>query len=117
MHNGLSTFRRMSGVAGLAVLFAATAQAADKPPPEPATGLEKATTSGKRTAVFAGGCFWCTEAVFEELSGVDKVVSGYAGGTAQTAKYDVVSAGKTDHAEVIEITYDPSKISFGHLLK
>jgi peptide-methionine (S)-S-oxide reductase len=48
---------------------------------------------------------------------VDKVVSGYAGGTAQTAKYDVVSAGKTDHAEVIEITYDPSKVSFGHLLK
>lgn len=83
--------------------------------PDPATD-EKAS-GGKRTAVFAGGCFWCTEAVFEELAGIDKVVSGYAGGTAQTAKYDVVSAGKTDHAEVIEITYDPTKVTYGQLLK
>jgi peptide-methionine (S)-S-oxide reductase len=117
MHKGLSTLRHLTGVAGLAVLLTFTAQGADKSLPDPATGLEKTATSSKKTAVFAGGCFWCTEVVFEELAGVDKVVSGYAGGTAQTAKYDVVSAGKTDHAEVIEITYDPSKISYGHLLK
>jgi peptide-methionine (S)-S-oxide reductase len=75
------------------------------------------TASGKQTAVLAGGCFWCTEAVFEPLLGVEKVVSGYAGGDARGARYDMVSAGKTNHAEVIEITYDPAKISYGTLLK
>jgi len=73
--------------------------------------------SGVRKAVLAGGCFWCTEAVFEQLKGVKSVVSGYAGGRAQTARYDVVSSGRTDHAEAIEITYDPAKISYGKLLK
>lgn len=83
--------------------------------PGPTADLSKST--GKHTAVFAGGCFWCTEAVFEQLSGVEKVVSGYAGGDAATAKYEVVGAGKTKHAEVIEITYDASKITYGELLK
>ena len=83
--------------------------------PDPAVDSKAAT--GEQTAVFAGGCFWCTEAVFEQLDGVKSVVSGYAGGTAETAKYDVVSAGRTDHAEAIEIKYDPSKITFGKLLK
>ena len=70
----------------------------------------------RATAVFAGGCFWCVEAVFEELDGVIDVVSGYAGGTAETAKYKLVSAGLTDHAEVVQITFDPDKISFEKLL-
>ena len=82
--------------------------------PDPAVD---AAATGTRTTVFAGGCFWCTEAVFEPVAGVQKVVSGYAGGTPETAKYQVVSAGKSDHAEVIEITYDASKISYGQLLK
>jgi peptide-methionine (S)-S-oxide reductase len=69
------------------------------------------------TAVFAGGCFWCTEAVFEQLAGVLDVMSGYAGGTPQTATYEAVCSGATDHAEAIRITYDPRKISFGQLLK
>jgi peptide-methionine (S)-S-oxide reductase len=73
--------------------------------------------AGRQTAVLAGGCFWCTEAVFEPLAGVDKVVSGYAGGTLETARYDLVSEGKTDHAEAIELTFDPAKISYGQLLK
>ncbi len=71
----------------------------------------------ERHAVFAGGCFWCTEAVFEQLAGVSDVVSGYAGGKAETADYQAVSAGRTDHAEVIRITYDPSVISYGQLLR
>lgn len=83
--------------------------------PHPAT--EMSAEQGKQTAVFAGGCFWCTEAVFEPLAGVEKVVSGYAGGKASDAKYDLVSGHKTDHAEVIQITYDPAKISFGTLLQ
>jgi peptide-methionine (S)-S-oxide reductase len=108
--------RRLTEIAGLTLLLAGFAAAADKALPDPAIDVEKGA-AGKKTAVFAGGCFWCTEVVFEQLAGVDKVVSGYAGGTAETAHYKVVSAGKTDHAEVIEITYDPAKISYGQLLK
>lgn len=73
--------------------------------------------TGKQTAVLAGGCFWCTEAVFELIEGVDDVISGYAGGTKETAKYDVVSTGRTAHAEAILITFDPEKMSYGQLLK
>ena len=72
---------------------------------------------GPARIVFAGGCFWCTEAVFEQLAGVSEVVSGYAGGTKDNADYEKVSAGATDHAEAIRITYDPSKITYGQLLR
>jgi len=65
----------------------------------------------------AGGCFWCTEAVYRELAGVISVVSGYAGGTPETANYKDVCSGKTDHAEAIEIRYDPVRASFGELLR
>jgi len=76
-----------------------------------------AKENGQQTAVFAGGCFWCTEVVFEQLKGVNNVVSGYAGGTKESAHYKLVSAGGTQHAEVIQIRYDPTKISYGQLLK
>ena len=85
------------------------------PFPDPAIDVQPA--SGKQTAVLAGGCFWCTEAVFEIMEGVDDVISGYCGGTEQTAKYDVVSTGRTGHAEAILITFDPAKTSYGQLLK
>jgi len=68
------------------------------------------------TAVFAGGCFWCTEAAFEQLNGVVDVQSGYAGGTKETANYRRVCEGDTGHAEVIRVTYDPRKISYDRLL-
>lgn len=68
-------------------------------------------------AVFAGGCFWCVEAVFRQLSGVLDVTSGYAGGAAETANYKAVSTGLTGHAEAVKIVYDPRKISFEQLLK
>jgi peptide-methionine (S)-S-oxide reductase len=87
------------------------------PFPDPAVDADRVTAKGKQTAVFAGGCFWCTESVFELLAGVDKVVSGYAGGDAATAHYEIVGSGKTNHAESIEVTYDPAKISYGTLLK
>jgi peptide-methionine (S)-S-oxide reductase len=86
------------------------------PFPDPAIDSDRAA-KGKQTAVFAGGCFWCTEAVFEQLAGVDKVVSGFSGGDADSAHYEIVSSGKTNHAESIEITYDPARISYGTLLK
>lgn len=86
--------------------------------PAPAEEVTAADAPGTTaTAVFAGGCFWCVEAVFEQLEGVTEVVSGYAGGTAETAQYDAVSSGVTDHAEVVRITYDPAVITFGQLLR
>lgn len=84
--------------------------------PAPAVDIDPAGTKGSQKAVFAGGCFWCTEAVFEQLAGVRTVVSGYAGGDARDAHYEMVGSGKTGHAEAIEITFDPAKISFGKLL-
>ncbi len=67
-------------------------------------------------AVFGGGCFWCTEAVFDELRGVHAVVSGYAGGTTKAPTYEQVCSGSTGHAEVIKIEFDPSQISFRDLM-
>lgn len=69
-----------------------------------------------RTAIFGGGCFWCTEAVFQMLKGVEKVESGYAGGSLENPSYEKVSGGTTGHAEVIRITYDPAVISYEDLL-
>jgi peptide-methionine (S)-S-oxide reductase len=83
--------------------------------PDPVT--DAAPASGSQTAVLAGGCFWCTEAVFQQIDGVEKVVSGYSGGEARTANYDAVCTGRTGHAEAIQITYDPQKVSYGQLLK
>ncbi len=87
--------------------------------PTPATDLVVEATDEPQAAVavLAGGCFWCTEVVFEKLQGVSTVVSGYAGGTADDANYQAVSAGLTDHAEVIAITYDPAVITYGQLLR
>ena len=86
--------------------------------PQPATDLPAPSGDERtRTAVFAGGCFWCVEAVLEPLAGVQEVVSGYAGGTADTADYKKVSSGQTDHAEVVQVTYDPTKISYATLLR
>lgn len=70
----------------------------------------------EKTAVFGGGCFWCTEAIFQMLSGVSKVESGYAGGKIENPSYEQVSSGNTGHAEVIRVTYDPSVISYEDLL-
>jgi len=85
--------------------------------PDPVVDMDRSVAKAKRTAVLAGVCFWCTEVVFEQLTAVSDVVSGYAGGRRETARYDAVSWGKTDHAESIQITYDPSMISYGLLLK
>ena len=82
---------------------------------EPVNTMEKNTSSGKR-ATFAGGCFWCTESDFEKRDGVLEVVSGYAGGTPETASYKQVSAGVTGHVEAIQVRYDPEKVSYADLL-
>jgi peptide-methionine (S)-S-oxide reductase len=73
--------------------------------------------SGERTTVLAGGCFWCVEAVYRQLDGVSAVTNGYAGGTADSADYESVCSGTTDHAEAVEVRFDPAKISFGQILR
>ena len=75
-----------------------------------------ASAKGLQTAVFAGGCFWGVEAVFEHVKGVTNVVSGYSGGDAKTATYDQVSDGDTGHAEAVKITFDPTKVTYQQLL-
>jgi peptide-methionine (S)-S-oxide reductase len=84
--------------------------------PDPAVDVAPGAVA-PQLAVLAGGCFWCTEAVFLPLDGVQSVVSGYIGGAAQTANYQAVCSGTTGHAEAIQITFDPAAISFGQLLK
>ena len=79
--------------------------------------IDAAPASGERLAVLAGGCFWCVEAVYLQLDGVRSVKSGYSGGTAETADYETVCTGRTDHAEAVEIRFDPAKLSYGKLLK
>src|SRR5439155_7873315 len=85
--------------------------------PDPVLDTPLAGISTEQTAVLAGGCFWCVEAVFKELSGVRSVRSGYAGDSAATANYRTVCGGDTNHAEAIEIRYDASQTTFGQLLK
>lgn len=74
-------------------------------------------SQGLKTLVVGGGCFWCVEAVFQSLQGVQQVISGYAGGDAETATYEQVCSGNTGHAEVVQIHYDPQQTSRGFLLK
>ena len=76
-----------------------------------------AQAPAQKTAVFAGGCFWGVEGVFEHVKGVTKVVSGYAGGSVNNPSYEDVSSGETGHAESVRVTYDPSKISYEKLLQ
>jgi peptide-methionine (S)-S-oxide reductase len=85
--------------------------------PDPAVDALLASSKGEQTAVLAGGCFWGVEAVFEHVKGVTDVKSGYSGGSPATAQYEKVRTGETGHAESVRITYDPSQISYGQLLK
>jgi peptide-methionine (S)-S-oxide reductase len=80
-------------------------------------GTELATAASEDTAVFAGGCFWGVEAVFEHVKGVKRAISGYAGGQLANPSYEQVSSGDTGHAESVEVIYDPSQVSYGKLLQ
>ncbi|MDX9676613.1 peptide-methionine (S)-S-oxide reductase MsrA [Pseudomonas neuropathica] len=83
------------------------------PPPT----LDEVTQAHSETAVFAGGCFWGVQGVFQHVKGVQKAVSGYAGGAAGTAEYERVSEGDTGHAESVQVTFDPTQVSYGSLLQ
>lgn len=85
--------------------------------PVPVVDEAKAAASGKQTAVVAGGCFWGIQAVFSHVKGVRSAASGYAGGTVKNPDYEEVSSGRTGHAESVEVVYDPSKVTYGELLR
>jgi peptide-methionine (S)-S-oxide reductase len=120
----LRGFLRCSLILGLTLSLAAcianttSANATSKTPVPPAkVDLSLAATPSKQKAVFAGGCFWGTQSVFERVKGVVATTAGYAGGSASTATYDNVSTETTGHAESVEVVYDPSKITYGQLLR
>ncbi len=79
--------------------------------------MSQESTANREVATLGGGCFWCLEAVYRELKGVERVVSGYAGGTVANPSYQAVCSGRTGHAEVVQLTFDPRVISFRELLQ
>lgn len=85
--------------------------------PMPAVDAAPATAKSQQTMVIAGGCFWGVQAVFQHVKGVISATSGYSGGSANTAEYEIVSGGETGHAESVKIVYDPSQITYGQLLR
>jgi len=101
----------------LPILGAVACDAAHGQVPEFAGTARSSAAPGPQAAVLAGGCFWGVDAVFKHVRGVSNVVSGYAGGSAATARYEVVSTGTTGHAESVKITYDPSQVSYAELLR
>jgi len=101
----------------LLALSACISSSIAAPLPDPATDAPLAKEHGTATAVFAGGCFWGVEAVFENIKGVTDAVSGYSGGKLASPTYEQVSSGGTGHAESVRVTYDPSQVTYGQLLK
>ena len=116
----MNNIRRSTIAIALVALMGACslAGARSKPVALPDARLDTPLAAGKnQVAVFAGGCFWGVEAVFEHVKGVKDVVSGYAGGSAMTARYSLIGTGKTGHAEAVRVVYDPRLVSYGQLLK
>jgi len=102
-------------LAGVAVSNAGSANSGTFP--SPAVDTTISSQKGEQTAVFAGGCFWGIQAVFQHVKGVISATSGYSGGAAKTAEYELVSSGETGHAESVKVVYDPSQITYGQLLR
>jgi peptide-methionine (S)-S-oxide reductase len=107
---------RIAALLSTVLLINSSGLAANRSFPEPALDIPAAADSKTETAVLAGGCFWGVEGVFERIKGVKKAVSGFAGGQKSTAHYEVVSTGRTGHAESVQVTFDPKQITFGQLL-
>lgn len=107
----------LAGALGLASGSCTAPAAAETFVAAPAAKRIAKETGGFKTAIFAGGCFWGVEAVFSHMKGVSSAVSGYHGGTARSAKYDIVSSGVTGHAEVVRVTYDPKIVRYDQLLR
>jgi peptide-methionine (S)-S-oxide reductase len=113
----LGLFLTLLGIAVFGGLLNPAAPEPATPISPPRIDLPNSTASGTGRAVFAGGCFWGVQAVFQHTLGVTSAVSGYAGGTPASPSYEQVSSGRTGHAESVEITFDPKQISYGRLLQ
>jgi peptide-methionine (S)-S-oxide reductase len=109
--------RRLLPVLFLALTACTAASARDEGVPLPAPTVDASPAPGEATAVFAGGCFWGVEGVFQHVRGVKSVRTGYAGGDAAHANYDDVSDGDTGHAESVRVVYDPAQVTYGQLLQ
>src|SRR5437660_3463432 len=96
---------------------ACSAKAVNAAVPAPAVDTPRAATSAKQTAVIAGGCFWGIQAVFQHVKGVISATSGYSGGAVKNPDYEMVSTGRTGHAESVQVVYDPSQVTYGELLR
>ncbi len=101
----------------LAVTFASAGERSAVTLPNPTVDESLSPKSGQETAVFAGGCFWGVQAVFQHVKGVIGATSGYSGGPSSAAEYEVVSTGTTGHAESVKVVFDPAKLTYGQLLK
>jgi peptide-methionine (S)-S-oxide reductase len=117
MHGSISLHSVFLSLLIASALVVGCRAAAKTPVPAPASDAPLAQTPGKQTAVFAGGCFWGTQSVFERVKGVVATTAGYAGGSADTATYAQVTTETTGHAESVRVVYDPSKITYGQLLR
>jgi len=114
----LSALRKAFFSIAMTLFACVGCRAATKTPvPPPTNDVAIAQAPGQQTAVFAGGCFWGTQSVFERVKGVVATTAGYAGGTAATATYRQVTTETTGHAESVKVVYDPSKITYGRLLQ
>src|SRR5437762_2998988 len=109
--------KHLLATAAFAFLALTGAACADENPRVVPAALVDPAETGMQTAVFAGGCFWGQQGMFEHVKGVTKVVAGYSGGARETAHYEMVGTETTGHAESVQITYDPSQISYGRLLQ
>jgi peptide-methionine (S)-S-oxide reductase len=118
-HSRQKKFRALAGLAMLSIFSygQALAEGQTSPLPNPAVDQPAVKNPAMQSAIFAGGCFWGVQAVFQHVKGVVSATSGYAGGAKDTAKYELVSSGTTGHAESVKVDYDPSKVSYGQLLK
>ena len=116
----MSSFTRRALILFSAMLGATACNAKANPAaavPAAAVDAPRASVSARETAVVSGGCFWGVQAVFQHVKGVISATSGYSGGSAKTADYEVVSTGETGHAESVQVVFDPSQITYGELLR
>ncbi len=118
MTKGIRTGLAATGAAAVLVFMGFGLRAGGAPATSlPAPALDQAPATGAAVAVFAGGCFWGVQAVFEHVKGVKSATSGYAGGTVRSPSYEDVSSGETGHAESVRVVYDPAVVSYGDLLR
>ncbi|WP_415214901.1 peptide-methionine (S)-S-oxide reductase MsrA [Shinella sp.] len=113
----ISTLFAGMGIALEGLMSATTVAGAQEGLAIPAPALDEENAASRETAVFAGGCFWGVQGVFQRVEGVSNAVSGYAGGAKETAHYEMVGNGNTGHAEAVRVTFDPAKITYGKLLQ